>query len=197
MVGIIKWSITIIVLLAIMAGVLPNLPPDGLKIIGLVIAGLIGIVVLIALMGSGSGGGGGHGAGIFLVMLAILAAWGAGGFLMQNLKHRQAEDNSRQREEQVVLMPAPAPEPRQHFVVEAPVGREIRIPIPMGFTCDTDPVEEGTNHVVWVRREGEERFKDWKGRAMGSPNKSWSNYKYLQSAGSVPVKVEVDIHPER
>ncbi|GEM_PF-3733973 len=195
--GLIKGFMFLMILILVGAGILPNLPAGSFKVIGLVIGGLIALVVLVAIMGGGSGGGEGHGAGFFVVLLALIAASALGVLFTENVKKVQATENNRQREERVILMPPPAPEPRQHFVVEAPVGQEIRIPIPMGFTCDTDPVEYGTNHVVWVRREGEDRFKDWKGRPMGSSKKSWSNYKYLESAGSVPVKVEVDIHPER
>ncbi|MDO8482518.1 MAG: hypothetical protein Q7S86_01715 [bacterium] len=196
-------------MLLVLLGVVPNITTAFGKGVAVVITILVSWLLwkmLVARVGgthhapaaSGSGEGDHHGAGTGVVILAVVAVAGIGGFFMENLKKVQKENNQRVREEQVILMPPPAPEPRQHFVVEAPVGQEIRIPIPMGYTCDTDPVEYGTNHVVWVRREGEERFKDWKGRVMvGGTKKSWSNYKYLQSAGNVSVKVEVDIHPER
>lgn len=194
-------------LLLVFLGIVPNLPSQESKYIAAGIALAVAAIIWKVVAGAGaqhapaaSGGGEGegdqHGAGPLVILVCIIAAVAVSVLFMENKQKVDDAAAAAKRPAPVVLMPAPAPKPRQHFVVEAPVGQEVRIPVDMGMTCDTDPVDYGTNNVVWVRWEGQERFKDWKGRPSGGTKKApGSNYKYLQSAGSVSVKVEVDIYP--
>ena len=79
----IKWMMFFIALITLAVGV--SFSAGGLKIIGLVIAGLVGLVVLIGIMSGSSRGG----AGGFVVLLVVAAVVGITGFFMQNQKMKR------------------------------------------------------------------------------------------------------------
>ena len=128
---------------------------------------------------------------MFIIVL-IANAW----IHVVQMQDKERERKERSGQHNVILLPPPAPKPRERYVIEVPPDKEVRIPITLGMICTTEPVE--ANQVVWVRWEGsEEIIKDWKGRPSGGAmRRPGANYKYLRSAETFPIKVEVEIAPD-
>ncbi len=126
-----------------------------------------------------------------LVVSVILSAFGT---YVEKLKYdEREEERKRSGQPQVALVTPVPPKPEQRFIVEALPDKETRIHVGLGMTCETDLVEN--NQKVWVRWGGAERFKDWKeGPNTGIKKYPGSNYLYLHSAETFPVKVEVHLY---
>lgn len=136
------------------------------------------------------------GLGLLALWLFAAAVGAINAFITVNKLHQGKPPRAQQEPTVVAMKPLP-PKPEQHFEITVTPKSETRIHVPLGMTCITSPVEEGTNNVVWVRWEGERtRIKDWKERSGGRTKKHrGSNYVYLQAAGKNDVKVEVHIYP--
>lgn len=185
----IKWMMFFTVIIIFGLGV--SFSAGGLKIIGLVIAGLIGLVVLLAIVGSGGGVGWGT------VIISMVAVSAVAVLFMENIQKRQRV--------------GAGPQQAGGTTLASPSGVvETQVVAYPGTNYTPLVVGAGTN-MWWVVNHPTERImyhfnsekpeqdqEDWKdGPTRVLPRMPWAYTAHLRAKGLVSVPVTVYLTPIR